>query len=321
MAVYTVIEDGELADFLGLYDLGQLLSFQGIAEGVENSNFLLRTERANYILTLYEKRVNQADLPFFLGLMGHLGAAGLSCPLPVADQKGRVLGRCAGRPAAIVSFLNGTSAAYPGTAKCQALGRALAQLHEAASDFSLTRPNALGPESWPGLLASVDRDPADLPAGLRAAAAEKLGEILASWPDGLPEGIIHADLFPNNVLFVGDQLTGLIDFYFACRDILSLDLAICLNSWCFEPDGSFNITKSRALLAGYESVRKLSAEETAALPVLCAGAAMRFFLTRLYDWLNTPEGALVKPLNPMDYWAKLRFHAHASGPQAYGIGL
>ena len=321
MAVYTDISDEELHQFLSQYELGQLLSFAGIAEGVENSNFLLRTDQANFILTLYEKRVNKADLPFFIGLMQHLADRGMNCPLPISSKTGENLSECAGKPAAIVSFLNGTSSRYPNAAKCKALGSALADLHVKAADMTLTRNNSLGPQDWQPLLDSIHADPEDLPDGLRTKAGSILPDILKAWPSDLPAGIIHADLFPNNALFVGDELTGIIDFYFACADLLAYDLAICLNSWCFEADGSFNITKSAALLAGYQSVRPLSQDELDALPVLSAGAAMRFFLTRFYDWINTPKNAFVKPHNPMEYWAKLRFHRNVTSASSYGVGL
>ena len=321
MAVYTDISDEELNRFLEQYDLGQLLSFAGIAEGVENSNFLLRTDKAHYILTLYEKRVNQDELPFFIGLMQHLADAGLNCPLPIPTKTGETLSVCAGRPAAIVTFLNGTSARYPNTQKCYALGKSLALLHRKADGMQLERKNSLGPKDWGPLLETIDKEADDLPQNLKADAAKILPEIVSAWPTDLPAGIIHADLFPNNVLFVGDDLTGLIDFYFACTDLLAYDIAICLNSWCFEADGSFNITKSSAMISGYQSFRQLSQKELDALPILASGAAMRFFLTRFYDWINTPADAFVKPLNPMEYWAKLRFHRNAKTASAYGVGL
>ncbi len=304
---------------MGRFDLGSLLSFAGIAEGVENSNYLLRTKRANYILTLYEKRVKREDLPFFIGLMQHLSQAGLSCPVPVADKQGQILQTLCDRPAAIVTFLDGTSQRHPGPAKCRELGRALASFHTLSHGFDGIRENALGPAGWAPLLASIGDDISDMPAGITAQAGERLEQILAKWPAGLPAGHIHADLFPNNVLFVGDRLTGIIDFYFACQDLYAYDLAVCLNSWCFDADGSFNITKSGAILSGYQSLRPLLDEEKQALPVLCEGAALRFFLTRLYDWIHTPADALVKPLNPMEFWARLRFHARAEGISAYGL--
>ena len=319
MAVYTQIDDTALEQFLARYEIGTLLSFAGIAEGVENSNYLLRTDAENYILTLYEKRVNEAELPYFIGLMQHLSAAGLQCPVPISDKDGHILQQLSGRPAAMVSFLNGTSKRFPNPKQCFALGKTLAQFHLLSADFELTRKNGLGPDDWTELLASIDTAPAGMPEDLLSSAADKLSAIAAQWPHDLPSGAIHADLFPNNVLFVGDRLTGVIDFYFACADILAYDLAICLNSWCFDADGSFNITKSRALIRGYQDIRPLSRAEIDAIPVLCAGSAMRFFLTRLYDWLHTPVDALVSPKDPMEYWAILRFHQSVSGPSGYGF--
>ena len=319
MAVYTHIDDDQLAALLDRYDIGGLLSFAGIAEGVENSNYLVRTTTAHYILTLYEKRVNEADLPFFIGLMEHLSAKGLQCPVPVRDKSGTVLQTCAGRTAALVSFLDGTSFRYPNYDKCAALGAALADFHVKAADFKVMRENALGPKSWEPLLASIRGDIPDLPHDIRQIAASHLASILEHWPENLPHGFIHADLFPNNALFVKDHLTGIIDFYFGCYDILAYDLAVVLNSWCFDAAGSFNVTKSSSLLAAYQKHRPLSIDEKHALPILCRGAALRFFLTRLYDWINTPKTALVEPLNPMEYYAKFRFHATALGPEAYGL--
>ena len=319
MAVYTTINDEEISDLLARYNIGQLLSLAGIAEGVENSNFLLRTDRDNYILTLYEKRTNEADLPFFMDLKRHLSAAGITCPSPIKDKDGQVLQEIAGRPGAIFSFLNGVSYRNPKPQHCYNLGKILAEMHVKTADFDGMRKNALGPHDWQALLDSIAEDPSDLPAGLRQKAHNRLADILDRWPRDLPAGIIHADLFPNNVMFVGDDLTGVIDFYFACSDLYAYDVAICLNSWCFEPDGSFNITKSSALLQSYQSERPLDEAEIAALPVLCEGSAMRFFLTRLYDWINTPKDALVKPHDPMEYWAKLRFHSQCQSAASYGL--
>jgi len=319
MAVYTTIDDHEIASLLDAYDIGQLLSLAGIAEGVENSNFILRTTKDTFILTLYEKRTNEADLPFFMALKHHLSNAGLNCPLPIADKSGQVLQSIAGRPGAIFSFLDGVSYRKPSAEHCRNLGVILAEMHIKTANFTSTRANALGPDSWQALLDSIDHDPQDLPAGLRSKTKEILDDVIAKWPANLPQVVIHADLFPNNVMFVGDELTGVIDFYFACSDILAYDLAICLNSWCFEQDGTFNVTKSAAMIAGYQSVRALQDDEIAALPCLCTGSAIRFFLTRLYDWINTPKDALVKPHDPMEYWSKIRFHARVESSASYGL--
>lgn len=321
MAVYTIVDDTDLANFLAAYDLGNVLSFAGIAEGVENSNYLLRTDRANYIVTLYEKRVDANDLPFFMEVMEQLAQAGMNCPLPVTALDGTVLRELNGRPCAVFSFLDGTWSRFPNREKCHALGVALAEMHVKAKSVTRRRPNALGPDAWQPLFDSIADHADDLAPNMRDKIQTQLTALLDGWPRDLPHGVIHADLFPNNVLFVGDRLTGLIDFYFACDDTLAYDVGICLNSWCFDSDGSFNLTKSRALIKGYESIRPLSEAEIAAIPTLAAGSAMRFFLTRLYDWIHTPKDALVSPKDPMEYWSIVRFHQSVSGPTSYGIGL
>jgi len=319
MAVYTDVAAEEVAAFLSSYDLGDLLAYKGIAEGVENSNFLLHTSRGYFILTLYEKRVAANDLPFFLGLMGHLAARGLTCPQPVKNRKGETLGRLAGRPAAIVTFLDGMWIRRPTATHCAGLGHALAELHLAGADFGMKRANALSVQGWRTLYETAKTRADGVQAGLHAAIAAELDVLEKSWPRDLPQGVIHADLFPDNVFFLGDQLSGLIDFYFACTDTLAYDVAICLNAWCFELDHSYNVTKGRALLQAYATKRKLSAAERAALPLLARGAATRFLLTRLVDWLEVPAGALVRPKDPLEYHRKLRFHQAVTSVRDYGI--
>ncbi len=319
MAVYTEIADDEIAQFVAGYDIGAVLSFKGIAEGVENSNYLVVTETGPYILTLYEKRVDPNDLPFFIGLMDHLAARGLTCPQPVRNRSGDALGTLAGKPAAIVTFLKGMWIRRPRVDHCAAVGTALAELHLAGEGFQLTRRNALSVAGWRPLFErSAERGDSVLP-GLVSAIRAELDLLEASWPRDLPGGVIHADLFPDNVFFLSNRLSGLIDFYFACNDFLAYDVAICLNAWCFEADGALNVTKARALLSGYQKVRPLSAAERAALPILARGSALRFLLTRLYDWLNVPPGALVAPKDPLEYWRKLRFHQSVADVRAYGI--
>lgn len=319
MAVYTEVSDEALAGFLARYDIGQLVAFRGIAEGVENSNYSLRTTRGDFILTLYEKRVDPAELPWFLGLMEHLARRGISCPLPVHARDGLALNELCGRRAAITTFLPGVWPRRVRPEHCAPLGDALAALHLAGQDYDAVRVNALGPEGWPPL-AALSRARADeVQAGLAGEIDAALASILARWPRDLPAGQIHADLFPDNVFFLGATLSGLIDFYFAATDILAYDVAICINAWCFEADMSLNVTKARAMLAAYHARRPLSAAERAALPVLCQGAAMRFLLTRLFDWLNTPPGALVTRKDPLEYLRRLRFHMNAADEHAYGL--
>lgn len=321
MAVYTDIAEDDLKWFLTEYDAGSLLSYKGIAEGVENSNFLLHTSKEPLILTLYEKRVDKADLPFFLGLMQHLAARGLSCPLPLPRRDGALLGSLSSRPAALISFLEGMWLRKPEAKHCREVGRALAQMHVAGEGFELKRPNALSIDGWRTLWEKSAARADEVEPGLQDEIRSELDFLAAAWPADLPAGVIHADLFPDNVFFLGDELSGLIDFYFACNDLLAYDVSICLNAWCFEKDGAYNVTKGTAMLEGYQSVRPLSSEEIAALPVLSRGSALRFFLTRLYDWLTTPEGAMVTKKDPLEYLRKLRFHRQIGSAAEYGLSL
>ena len=321
MAVYTDITEDDLRNFLIQYDVGSLTSYKGIAEGVENSNFLLHTTKDPLILTLYEKRVEKSDLPFFLGLMQHLAAKGLSCPLPLPRKDGELLGELSGRPAALISFLEGMWLRKPEAKHCREVGKALAAMHLAGEGFEIKRPNALSVDGWKVLWDKSEDRADEVEKGLKQEIRPEIDYLAAHWPKDLPAGVIHADLFQDNVFFLGDELSGLIDFYFACNDLLAYDVSICLNAWCFEKDGAYNITKGTAMLAGYQSVRPLSEAETAALPVLSRGSALRFFLTRLYDWLTTPEGAMVTKKDPLEYLRKLRFHRQIKSPAEYGLSL
>jgi len=319
MAVYTEVSDEELASFIAGYGLGELLSFKGIAEGVENTNYIVHTSKGPFILTLYEKRVEVADLPFYLGLMEHLAAHGVSCPTPVHNAQGANLSRLAGRPAALVTFLEGFWVRRPTAEHCAAVGRAMAKMHLGGEGFALRRANALGLDGWSPLYQRFAPRAHEIAPDLAPLIERELAFLEGAWPRGLPEGIIHADLFPDNVFFLGDHLSGLIDFYFACNDALAYDIAVCLNAWCFEKDMSFNITKGRAFLRGYEEVRKLQPNERQAMPILARGAALRFLLTRAYDWLNTPKDALVSPKNPIEYVRRLRFHQGVRSIAEYGL--
>ncbi len=286
MAVYTEVSDDDLAGFVAQYDIGDVVSFKGIAEGVENTNYVLQTDRSSYILTLYEKRVAPEDLPFFLGLMEHLSANGISCPTPIRGRDGKALRTLCGRPAAVVTYLNGLWPRSVTPKHCAGLGAAMAHMHLAAADFAIPRPNSLSVSGWRPLFERSAARAHEVRPGLATELGAELDIIERNWPSNLPTGVIHADLFPDNVFFLGDQLSGIIDFYFACNDFFAYDLAICLNAWCFETDGSFNITKARHMLSAYRGV---------------------------------PEGAFVKPKDPLEYYQKLRFHQDVTGPGAYGL--
>jgi homoserine kinase type II len=321
MAVYTDVAADELADYLAAYNIGELLSYKGIAEGVENSNFLLHTTSGHFILTLYEKRVAAADLPFFLNLMTHLASRGINCPQPVKTRGGEALGSLAGRPAAIINFLEGIWPRKPNAAHCAGLGEVLARMHLAGRDFSMSRANALSVSGWRPLFDVAASRADELQHGLRDFISAELDHLEGDcWPKYLPQGVIHADLFPDNVFFLGDKVSGIIDFTFACNDMLAYDVAICLNAWCFESDCSFNVTKARAFLGAYGRQRQLSEAEQGALPVLARGAALRFLLTRLVDFLNVPAGALVRPKDPLEYVRKLRFQQGVRSMNDYGVG-
>lgn len=319
MAVYTDVAFEDLERLLSDYDIGAARSFKGIAEGVENSNFLLQTTKGDFILTLYEKRVSADDLPFFLGLLDHLAARGVACPLPVHSKAGARWTTLNGRPAAILTYLDGLSLRRPEARHCAAVGAALAELHEAGRDFPMTRANALSLPGWHKLAEATLAEADAVQGGLAQLITAALGDFDRNWPQGLPGGVIHADLFPDNVLFLGDKVSGLIDFYFACNDAYAYDLAVMLNAWCFESDGAYNITKGRSLIEAYAARRPLSPAEYEALPELARGAALRFLLTRLYDWLKRDPNALVRPKDPLDYAKRLRFHLAVATPGGYGL--
>lgn len=321
MAVYTPVSDADLALFLSDYDLGRALACKGIAEGIENSNFLLETERGRFILTLYEGRTAAGgDLAYFLDLMSWLSVRDFPCPTPQPDRNGATLKVLNGRPAALVSFLPGLSVSAASVAQCRATGEGLARMHLAAEGFAGRRANALGPAAWRPLFEAHHAAAARLDPALPDRIAADLARLEAGWPTELPGGTVHADLFPDNVFFDRNRFAGAIDFYFACDDLLAYDLAITLCAWAFTPAPRFAFDPARAaaLLGGYDAARPLSPAERAALPVLALGAAMRFFLTRLADWETTPAGALVTRKDPMEYATKLD---HWRAALARGEGL
>ena len=316
MAVYTQVSAESLAGFLARYDVGELRSAKGIAEGVENSNYLVETTRDRFILTLYEKRVAAEDLPFFMALLDHLDARGLPVPPAIKDREGREIQMLEGRPACLIRFLPGVSLSAPAAAQARAAGAALGAMHGALADFDRTRPNTMGVGMWRDLLDRCGRDLDSIAPGLFDGTRAAVAEVEAAWPTHLPVSAIHADLFPDNVLMLGDRVTGLIDFYFACTDVRAYDLAVMHSAWAFDADGSHHdAAVGAALLAGYAAAHPLSAEERAALPVLARGACIRFLLSRGWDWLHTPADALVTRKDPLAYRRRLDWYR--ANPEAF----
>lgn len=312
MAVYTQVPAEALAALLARYDVGALVSAKGIAEGVENSNYLVDTDRGRFILTLYEKRVDAADLPFFLALLDHLAARGRPVPRALPDLQGRQIQQVAGRPACLIEFLPGVSVSTPTAVQARAAGEALGAMHVALRDFGQTRPNSLGLAGWHALAGRCGDQLGAIAPGLGARVAEELAFLDAHWPRDLATATIHADLFPDNVLMLGDRVTGLIDFYFSCTDIRAWDLAVTHSAWCFSADGrGYDAALGDALVAGYEASHGLTPAERAAFPVLARGACLRFLLTRAWDWLNTPPDAMVTRKDPLAFLARLDHYAAA----------
>jgi homoserine kinase type II len=312
LAVYTQVSAEEMAALLSRYDVGTLVSAKGIAEGVENSNYLVGTTKGRFILTLYEKRVDLNDLPFFLALLDHLADHGRPVPRAIADRSGVQLQTVAGRTACLIEFLEGVSVTHPTPVQARAAGAALGEMHATLASFTLERPNSLGPDGWRDLAARCGPELDAIAPGLRERVENELAFIGSAWPTTLPRAVVHADLFPDNVLMVGDEVGGLIDFYFACTEVRAWDVAVTHAAWCFESDGTgFHSDRAAGLIAGYESSFGLSADERSAFPVLARGAALRFLLTRAWDWLNTPAGALVTRKDPLAFLRRLDFYRDA----------
>jgi homoserine kinase type II len=319
MAVYTKVTEDEARNFLQAYDVGELTALTPIRQGIENSNYFLDTTAGHYVLTLFEKRVQASDLPFFMQLMQHLAAKGLPCPRPVLGHDGKAERALNGRPACLVTCLTGKVPEFLTPDHCFEVGQALARLHLAGLGAPCQRVNDLGLTAWQKIAGLCAARADEVQPGLANSLQQELQFLAAHWPAALPAGIIHADLFPDNVFFDGNKLCGLFDFYFACHDLLAYDIAITMNAWCFEGQHSFNVTKARALLRGYHGIRPLQAAEIVALPILARAACVRFLVTRLYDWLHPVPDALVKPKNPLDYLQRLRFHQQVQSPAAYGL--
>ncbi len=309
MAVYTQVSAEALGAFLAKFDHGELVSAKGIAEGVENSNYLVDTTTGRFILTLYEKRVSADDLPFFMAMLDHLAVDGNPVPRALPDRSGALIHELCGRPACLIEFLTGVSGSHPTETQARAAGAAMGSLHISLAGFAQERANTLGPDGWRTLLAKCGRNLDAIEPGLFDTVSAAANAVVAAWPTGLPRTVIHADLFPDNVLMLGDRVTGLIDFYFACTDIRAYDLAIMHSAWAFDAQGeNYDASVGKALVAGYVDQHPLSAAERAALPVLAQGACLRFLATRAWDWLNTPADALVTRKDPLAYWR--RFEAY-----------
>lgn len=311
MAVYTPVEARAAETFAARFGLGPVTALTGILEGVENTNYKLSTETGTYVLTLFERRVHEDDLPYFLGLMTHLAERNIPCPVPIKETDGAAFASLKGKPAAILSFLPGSAPTVLDPATCRVVGRLLASIHLEARDFPLSRPNDLSLSGWRAWFercgGTVDR----IRPGLQDMIGRELDFLEEHWPHDLPSGVVHADLFPDNIFMRDSRVSGVIDFYFAANDLLAYDLAVCLNAWCFDEDDRLNRQRSEALVAGYESLRPLSKVERSALPILCRGAAVRFFVTRAYDWQNTAETAHVRPKDPLEFADKLQWHQSA----------
>ena len=320
MAVYTTLTHADIEEYLTFYAIGSLISFGGITSGVENTNYWIETTNGKFILTIYEKRVDKASLPFYLDLQHHLADASIPCPLPVSTKHGDFLGELKNKPAAIVTFLSGKSSESIQNYHLPFLGEVTAKLHLAAKPIAhQARPNQFSLSCWQKMAKDLGNQPDSIKIGLSDEIQAQLERLSQHWPTNLPSGVIHGDLFPDNVFYENNQLSGVIDFYFACNDAWMYDLAIILNAWCFENEREFNMTKARLLLSAYNHVRPITQDEWAALPMLASGAAMRFLLTRTHDWCNPVADAVVKPKDPLEYLHKLRFHHGVTSSKEYGV--
>ena len=320
MAVYTKLSENNLKDFFSKYNLGKLLKFQGIQEGIENSNYFVKTDSGKFILTIYEKRVEEKDLPFFMGLMKNIFNENFPSPEPIINKNGNYITEIFGKKAAVVSFLEGTSKKNLTPGNCHEVGIYTAKLHMITKNLNIKRTNRLSVNSWRLIYRKIQKDCSKIYPGLTKIIERNLEVIEDKWPKNIPRGIIHADLFPDNIFFKGSKLTGIIDFYFSCYDFYALEIAICLNALCFEGKNenlSFNVTKAKKFIDGYSSIRKLTEEEKESLKILCHGAAMRFLLTRVFDYLNLTEDALVKIKDPVEYLKRLEFHNSVKNYQDY----
>ena len=319
MAVYTKLEHQEVEQFLEQYNINNFKDYKGITEGVENTNYFIKTSQQDYILTIYEKRVDENDLPFFIKLLSSLSDNRFPCPKPIANKNNEKINKIKNKNAALVTFLNGQSKNKITSEDCFEIGKITAQLHEITKKFKISRKNNLSIESWQNIFEKTIKKKIDLDESIIKKTNNYLNFLKDKWPKNLPEGIIHADLFPDNIFFIKNKVSGIIDFYFACNDFFAYEIAICLNSVCFDNNSTFNMTKAKNLIDGYSSIRTLGEDEKKYLPILCMGAAMRFFLTRLYDFYNTDNKADVKIKDPFEYFKKIEFHSTIKNFNEYFI--
>ena len=319
MAVYTKLEHQEVRQFLEQYNINNFKDYKGITEGVENTNYLIKTSEQDYILTIYEKRVDENDLPFFIKLLSYLSENKFPCPKPIANKNNEKINRIKNKNAALVTFLNGQSKNKITSEECFEIGKITAQLHEITKKFDINRKNNLSIENWDSIFEKTIKQKIDLDETIIKKTKNYLNFLKDKWPKNLPQGIIHADLFPDNIFFTNNKVSGIIDFYFACNDFFAYEIAICINSLCFDNNSTFNMTKAKNLIDGYTSIRTLSEDEIKYLPILSMGAAMRFFLTRLYDFYHTDNKADVKIKDPFEYLKKIEFHSTIKNFNEYFI--
>ena len=319
MAVYTKLEHQEVEQFLKQYNINNFKDYKGITEGVENTNYFIKTSQQDYILTIYEKRVDENDLPFFIKLLSSLSDNRFPCPKPIANKNNEKINKIKNKNAALVTFLNGQSKNKITSEDCFEIGKITAQLHEITKKFKISRKNNLSIESWQNIFEKTIKKKIDLDESIIKKTKNYLNFLKDKWPKDLPQGIIHADLFPDNIFFTNNKVSGIIDFYFACNDFFAYEIAICINSLCFDNNSTFNMTKAKNLIDGYTSIRTLSEDEKKYLPILSMGAAMRFFLTRLYDFYHTDNKADVKIKDPFEYLKKIEFHSTIKNFNEYFI--
>ena len=320
MAVYTKLSENDLKGFFSKYSIGKIQKYEEIKEGIENTNYFLSVNKTKFILTVYEKRVKSEDLPFFSELMSSLNKANFKCPVPIVNRENNTLADYQGKKLMIVSFLEGKAKQSLSPNNCKSIGSEAAKLHDITKNFKLKRKNDLSVKSWRRLFNAIKDKCSDIHKDLPKLIEENLHDVEKNWPNNLPKGIIHADLFHDNIFFLQDQFSGIIDFYFSCEDFFALEIAICFNALCFDGSKdnlSFNVTKAKSFIDGYTSIRRLNDQEKKNIKVLSQGAALRFLLTRVFDALNKVEGAIVKTKDPVEYLKRLEFHKNSRNFEDY----